>query len=292
MITTQLLASALLSGVLLGAFYAAIACGLALVFGILEIPNLAHPAVIVAAAMLVHTLNGYGLDPIVAGILLSPLFFLAGIAFYQFYRVTFEARGVSDPLRSFSLFFGFAFLIEVVLVLTYGVDLRSVQADYIGKALSIGWIRIPYRMLAAFACGSLVLLALYLFLSRTMLGSAIRAAGIDQDALPMLGIDPARIRQIAFGLALATAAIAGALLIIVGPVQPSTDRIYIGRAFAVVVLAGMGSIPGTYVSGLILGVTESIVLTLFGASWATALSFGLVLLVLAVRPSGLFGATR
>ena len=292
MVTTHLLVSALISGLLLGAFYAAIASGLALVFGVLEIPNLAHPAVVVAAAMLVHTLNGWGLDPIVAGLLLSPFFFAAGALFYSLYRFTFEMRGAPDPLRSFSLFFGMAFLIEVALILAYGVDFQSVEAPYIGRALSLGWVRIPYRMLASFVGGTLLLSALHLFLTHSMTGRAIRAAGTDQEALRMLGISPVRIRQFAFGLSLATAALAGALLIVIGPVTPSADRIYIGRAFAVVVLAGMGSISGTYLSGMILGLAETLVLTLLGASWATAVSFALVLAVLAVRPSGLFGRLR
>ena len=292
MINLHLLVGALVSGLLLGAFYAAIASGLALVFGVLEIPNLAHPAVVVAAAMLVHTMNGWGLDPILAGVLLSPAFFVAGALFYRLYRYAFEARGTPDPLRSFSLFFGLSFLIEVALVFAYGVDYQSVEASYIGRALSIGWVRIPYRMLASFVGGTLLLGALHLFLTRTMAGRAIRAAGSDQEALRMLAISPVRIRQLAFGLSLATAAIAGALLIVVGPVTPSADRIYIGRAFAVVVLAGMGSISGTYASGLLLGLAETLVLTLLGASWATAVSFALVLAVLAVRPSGLFGRMR
>jgi branched-chain amino acid transport system permease protein len=292
MVSVSLLTSALISGLLLGAFYAAIACGLALVFGILEIPNLAHPAVVVAAAMLVHSLNSFGFDPIVAGLLLAPAFFLAGIGFYRFYRFAFEMRGTPDPLRSFSLFFGIAFLIEVALIFGYGVDFQSVEAPYIGRALSIGWVRIPYRMLASFVGGTLMLGMLHLFLTRSMVGRAIRAAGVDQEALAMLAIDPVNIRQLAFGLSLATAAVAGALLIVVGPVTPSADRIYIGRTFAVVVLAGMGSISGTYLAGLLLGLAETLVLTLLGASWATAVSFSLVLMVLAVRPSGLFGRLR
>ena len=289
MISTHLIISALISGLLLGAFYAAIASGLALVFGVLEIPNLAHPAAVVAAAMLVHSLNGWGLDPIVAGLLLAPVFFVAGVVFYRFYRFAFEMRGTPDPLRSFSLFFGIAFLIEVSLIFSYGVDFQSVDAPYIGRALAVGWVRIPYRMLASFIGGTLLLGALHLFLTRSMAGRAIRAAGFDQDALRMLAISPVHIRQLAFGLSLATAAIAGALLIVIGPVTPSVDRIYIGRAFAVVVLAGMGSISGTYLAGLILGLAEALVLTLLGASWATTVSFALVLAVLAVRPSGLFG---
>ena len=289
MISLHLLVGALTSGVLLGAFYAAIASGLALVFGVLEIPNLAHPAAVVAAALLVHTLNGLGLDPIVAGLLLSPVFFVAGVLFYSFYRWAFELRGTPDPLRSFSLFFGLAFLIEVALIFAYGVDFQGVEASYIGKSLVLGSVRLPYRMLASFLGGTILLGLLHLFLTRSMPGRAIRAAGVDQDALRMLAISPVRVRQLAFGLSLATAAVAGSLLIVIGPVTPSADRIYIGRAFAVVVLAGMGSISGTYVAGLLLGVAETLVLTLLGASWATAVSFALVLAVLAVKPSGLFG---
>lgn len=292
MVTLNLLVTALVSGLLLGGFYAAIASGLALVFGVLEIPNLAHPAVVVAAAMLVSTLNEYGLDPILAGVLLAPVFYAAGVLFYRLYRYAFENRGAPDPLRSFSLFFGVAFLIEASLILGYGVDFQSVEAPYIGKALSLGWIRVPYRMLAAFLGGTLLLGALHLFLTRSMRGRAIRAAGVDQEALRMLAISPVRIRELAFGLSLATAAVAGALLIVVGPVSASADRIYIGRAFAVVVLAGMGSISGTYVSGLLLGIAETLVLSFFGASWATAVSFAMVLAVLAVRPAGLFGRAQ
>lgn len=292
MISVHLLIGALISGLLLGAFYAAIASGLALVFGVLDIPNLAHPAAVVAAALLVHTMNGWGLDPIVAGLLLAPVFFLAGSAFYRLYRVVFERGGSPDPLRSFSLFFGVAFLIEVALLFAYGVDFQSVEAPYIGRAVSLGWVRLPYRMLASFVGGTLMLGALHLFLTRSMAGRAIRAAGFDQGALPMLAINAVSIRQLAFGLSLATAAIAGALLIVIGPVTPSEDRIYIGRAFAVVVLAGMGSISGTYLAGMLLGLAETLVLTLLGASWATAVSFALVLAVLAIRPSGLFGSAR
>ena len=292
MLSTHLLVSALVSGLPLGVFYAAVASGLALVFGVLDIPNLAHPSVVVAGAMLVHTLNGWGIDPLLAGVLLAPFFFVAGALFCRFYRFAFERGGKPDPLRSFSLFFGIAFLIEVALVFVYGIDFQSVTAGYIGHSLVLGRVRVPYRMLASLVCGSLMLGALHVFLTRSMTGRAIRAAGFDQDALPMLAINPAQIRQFAFGLSLATAAVAGALLIVIGPVTPSADRIYLGRAFAVVVLAGMGSISGTYLAGIILGLTESIVLTLFGASWATAVSFALVLLVLAVRPAGLFGRAR
>jgi branched-chain amino acid transport system permease protein len=104
-----------------------------------------------------------------------------------------------------------------------------------------------------------------------------------------MGADPVRIKQWAFGIATAVAALAGAMLIIVGPVEPALDRVYIGRTFAVVVLAGLGSMTGTVAAGLILGISESIVLMQFGASWAPAVSFALLLAVLGIRPQGIFG---
>jgi branched-chain amino acid transport system permease protein len=104
-----------------------------------------------------------------------------------------------------------------------------------------------------------------------------------------MGADPVRIKQVAFGLALATASIAGALLIIIGPVEPSINREYIGRAFAIVVLGGMGSITGTVIAAFILGIAESFVQTFAGPSWAPAVAFGILLFTLAVRPSGILG---
>jgi branched-chain amino acid transport system permease protein len=141
------------------------------------------------------------------------------------------------------------------------------------------------------ACGvALALMAtLTLYLSKTFTGRAIKAVAQDEPALRLMGADPVRIKQWAFGIATAVAALAGALLIIIGPVEPALDRVYIGRTFSVVVLAGLGSMTGTIAAGLILGISESIVLMQFGASWAPAVSFGLLLVVLGIRPQGLFG---
>jgi branched-chain amino acid transport system permease protein len=164
-----------------------------------------------------------------------------------------------------------------------------VQAPYIGTSLSLAGYRIPYRMLVAFGVALVLTAALTIYLSKTFLGRAIKAVAQDEPALRLMGANPVRIKQWAFGIATGVSALAGAMLIIVGPVEPSLDRLYIGRTFCVVVLAGLGSMTGTLAAGLILGVAESIVLTLFGASWAPAVAFGLLLVVLGIRPQGLFG---
>jgi len=285
----QLLFEAIVSGVLLGCFYAAVSLGLSIAFGLLDVPHIAHPAFLVLGAFGAYVLGGYGLDPLVAGLLLMPVFFVFGLGVYQFYYATFERRGTDTGLRGLAFFFGVAFIVEVGLILAFGVDQRMVEAPYIGQSLEIGEMRLPYRMLVAFGMAVVLMVVLSTYLARTFTGRAIKAVAQDEGALRLMGVDPVRVKRIAFGIATAVTAVTGALLIIVGPVEPGLGRIYIGRTFCVVVLAGLGSVPGTLVAGLILGIAESIVLSTAGAAWAPAGSFGILLMVLAVRPAGLFG---
>lgn len=289
MFSFELLLEAILFGVLLGCFYAAVSIGLSVSFGLLDVPHVAHPAIMVFGAYCTYLLGTYGFDPIVAGIVLMPVFFLLGVGVYRFYYESFEKRGTEAGVRGLAFFFGIAFIIEVGLILVFGVDQRMAQAPYIGTSLSLFGYRIPYRLIVAFGVALVLTFALTLYLSRTFLGRAIKAVAQDEPALRLMGANPVRIKQWAFGIATGVSALAGAMLIIVGPVEPALDRLYIGRTFCVVVLAGLGSMTGTLAAGLILGIAESIVLTLFGASWAPAVAFGLLLIVLGIRPQGLFG---
>jgi branched-chain amino acid transport system permease protein len=285
----ELLIEAIVAGVLLGCFYAAVSIGLSVAFGLLDVPHIAHPAFLVLGAYGVYVLGQHGLDPLLAGVVMTPIFFLGGVAVYRFYHAVFEKRGSDAGLRGLAFFFGVAFIVEVVLILAFGVDQRMVDAAYIGKSLSLGEMRVPMRMLVAFGVALLLTVGLSLYLSTTFTGRAIKAVAQDQTALALMGADPVRIKQWAFGIATATCALAGALLIIIGPVEPGLGRLYIGRTFCVAVLAGLGSMPGTLAAGIILGVAESVVLSSLGVSWAPAVAFGILLLVLAVRPAGLFG---
>ena len=290
MFSWDLLIGALVFGVLLGCFYAAVSIGLSISFGLLDVPNIAHPALLVTGSYGTWWLAGYGWDPILAGFALTPVFFVLGVLIYRFYYAVFESRGTDAGLRGLAFFFGITFIIEVGLILVFGVDQRLVEADYIGKSIDVtDDLRVPLRLLVAFGVALLLAVGLTLYLSKTFMGRAIKAVAQDQVALSLMGADPVKVKQWAFGIATAVTAIAGALLIIVGPVEPQLGRIYIGRTFCVVVLAGMGSVSGTLVAGLILGIAETIVLTFFGASWAPAVAFGLLLVMLGVRPQGLFG---
>ncbi len=285
----DLLFEAILFGILLGCFYAAVSIGLSVSFGLLDVPHVAHPALMVFGSYCTYLVASYGVDPIVAGVILMPAFFLLGILIYRFYYESFERRGADAAVRGLAFFFGLAFIIEVGLILVFGVDQRSVQAPYIGSSWQLGDYRIPYRMLVAFGVALVLTFALTLYLSKTFTGRAIKAVAQDEPALRLMGANPVRIKQWAFGIATGVSALAGAMLIIIGPVEPVLDRVYIGRTFCVVVLAGLGSMTGTLAAGLILGVAESLVLMFFGASWAPAVAFGLLLIVLGIRPQGLFG---
>jgi len=287
--SVDLFANAIVAGLLLGGFYAAVSIGLAIAFGQLDIVNIAHPAFVIVGSYTAYIINRhFGLDPVLIGILFTPVFFLVGAAIYRVYYVAFERTG-QESLSGLAFFFGLMFIIEVLLIMAYGVDYRLVSAGYIGRTINIGFVGIPFRMLVPFAVAAALTVGVYLYLSRTFTGRAILAVAQDRLALQLMGADPVKIKQFAFGLAIATTAIAGSLLIIIGPVEPSVGRQYIGRVFAIVVLGGMGSIPGMAIAALILGVVETLVGTFMGPSWSPAVSFGVLLLTLALRPSGLFG---
>jgi branched-chain amino acid transport system permease protein len=288
-VSLGLLTNAVISGLLLGGFYAAVSIGVAISFGMLDIVNIAHPAVILLGSYVAFIGNTvFGIDPILAAVILMPAFYLLGMAAYQVYYVAFERRD-DQSLRGLSFFFGILFIAEVGLILGFGVDYRSVQAWYTQGNLNLFVVELPWRLLVPFLLGLVMVAALQAFLSRTFVGRAIQAVAQDQGALRLMAANPAKIKRIAFGLSFATAAVAGAALIIIQPVEPSIGREYIGRIFAICVLGGLGSFPGMVIAAVTLGIVESLTSTFFGPSWAPAVAFGVLLVTLAVRPNGILG---
>jgi branched-chain amino acid transport system permease protein len=285
----DLLINAVASGILIGTFYAAVTAGVSISFGILDIVNIAHPAFIILGSYIAYIVNvRLGLDPIVTSVMATPAFYVLGAGIYQVYYVSFEKRG-QESLRGLAFFFGLLFITEVSLVLYFGVDYRYVEAPYIGPTLHLGPLDIPLRILVPCLVSLLLIAALQLILARTFIGRAIMAVAQDQLALKLLAVDPIRIKRIAFSISIASASLAGAFLIIIQPVEPSVGREYIGRVFAICVLGGMGSLPGTLIAAVLVGIVESLTSTFYGPSWAPAVSFGFLLLTLAVRPAGLLG---
>ena len=285
-----LLINAVVSGLLIGGFYAAVSVGVAISFGMLDIVNIAHPAFILLgsyAAFIGNTV--FGIDPILATVITLPAFYVLGLLAYQIYYVAFERRD-DQSLRGLSFFFGLLFIAEVGLILAFGVDYRSVQAWYTTGNLNLGFIELPLALACAVPArhgdggGPAALPVAHLHRPRHPGGGAGPAGAAADGRQP--GEDQAhRLRP----LASPRRRSAGAALIIIQPIEPSIGREYIGRIFAICVLGGLGSFPGMVIAALTLGVVENITATFFGPSWAPAVSFGVLLITLAVRPSGILG---
>jgi branched-chain amino acid transport system permease protein len=285
----DLFSNAVVSGILLGGFYCAVAVGVTIAFGMLDIVNIAHPAFIMAGGFIAYFFNTrFGVDPVVACAIAAVPAYVVGRLLYRFYYFAFERRG-EESLQGLAFFFGLLFIVEVGLTLTFGVDYRFVEAAYIGPTISIGFISIPWRLLVPLIVGLGMITGIMILLSRTFIGKAILAVSQDPLALRLVGGNPVKVKEVAFGLSIATAIIAGALLIVIQPIEPSLGRDFIGRVFAIAVLGGMTSLPGTILASMILGVAESLTSTFFGPSWSPAVAFGLLLVTLAVKPAGILG---
>ena len=288
-VSWALLANAVIAGLLLGGFYAAMSVGISISFGMLDVVNIAHPAFIILGSYIAYIVNDrMGLDPIAVSVVLSPLFFALGMLLYRIYYLCFEKRG-QESLRGLAFFFGILFITEVALVLIFGVDYRMVQTAYSETTWRLGPVDFPMRLVVPFLVSVTMVVGVQLFLTHTFFGRAVLAVAQDQLALRLMGVNPTRVKGLAFALSIATAGVAGAFLIVIQPVQPALGREYIGLVFAVCVLGGMGSIWGTLLGAFVLGLAESFTSTFFGPSWAPAVSFGLLLATLAFRPSGLLG---
>lgn len=288
-VSTALFANAIIAGLLLGGFYAAVSVGVSISFGMLDVVNIAHPGFIILGAYIAYIVNDrFGFDPILAALVASPLFFLLGRALYRIYYLCFERRG-QESLRGLAFFFGILFITEVALILIFGVDYRTVRSAYGETTWRLGVMDFPMRLVVPFLVSMVMVAGLQMFLSHTFFGRAVLAVAQDPFALRLMGVNPVRVKELAFGISIATAGIAGAFLIVIQPVQPSIGREFIGLVFAVCVLGGMGSIWGALIGAMVLGLAESFTSTFFGPSWAPAVSFGLLLFTLAFRPSGMLG---
>src|ERR1041385_770718 len=187
--SADLMTNALIAGLLLGGFYAAVTVGISISFGILDIVNIAHPAFIILGSYIAYIVNQtFGVDPILTAILVLPAFYALGAAVYQVYYASFERRG-QEALRGLAFFFGLLFITEVGLILVFGVDYRYVEASYIGPTLRFSFIDLPLRMLIPCLVSLLLLACLQLYLTRTFIGRAIMAVSQDQMALRLMAAD-------------------------------------------------------------------------------------------------------
>jgi branched-chain amino acid transport system permease protein len=287
MLSSAILGPAILNGLMTGAVYALVALGLTLIYGVLHIINFAHGALLTTAmfaAFFAHRL--LGLDPYVAAIALTPLFYLLGYGLQRFV-IGPAAHGEDRNILLVTL--GLAVVIENALLYAFRADTRTINLSYAFDVVEIGSAFLAVPRVVAFAVVVAVALALWLILQRTDTGKAIRAVAKEKLGAELTGIDVAHIYAVTFGLGTACLAIAACLLIPTYYVNPHAGNAFVLIAFTIVVLGGMGSVPGALVGGLFVGVVESLSGLYLGESLGQIGIFAMFILVLLFRPSGLFG---
>ena len=277
----------LLNGLVLGGLFACIAAGFSLVWGVLNVINILHGSFIVLgayAAWYGHAL--WGIHPFVSILLVAPLFFALGYAIQS----GLLNRVIAAPvLLTLTLTFGLDLMLSNAMLAAFKADFRKLVLDPPLGVLSVGNIVLPVDRLAAMALALLLTLLLYLVLSRSRTGRAIVAVRMDREAASLMGVNVYRTYAITFGLGALMAGVAGPLIAMIFPISPLTGPVYLGKAFVVCVLGGLGSVPGAMVGGLVLGVVESFAALWFGPEHAVTVAFALLIAMLVFRPTGLLG---
>jgi branched-chain amino acid transport system permease protein len=276
-------------GLLIGGVYVAVGVGFGLVWGVLNIVNLSHGALVIVGSYLTWKLfSSYGLDPFLSLPLDAALLFAIG---YALQRLLIN-RVIRAPLLfTFLLTFGVNLVIINVLLFLFKSDFRSVTPAYAGAGLNLGPLVIPYTRLASLLVAILLAGLLALLLGRTRTGLAIQAVGADRDAAQLVGIDLRHIYALTFGIGAACAGVAGGLITLIQAITPTAGEPYTLQAFVVVILGGLGRVSATVVGGLLFGLVEVFAQSIPGSGsvYANAIAFGLLVLVLVTRPQGLLG---
>ena len=284
MLTLQVIAS----GLLLGGFYACLAIGFSVAWGVTGLINLSHGTLMVIGAYVTWLLHTHlGLDPFAALPLTGAVLFLFGLLLQ---RYLLERVIHSSLFMTLVLTFGLNMLLVNILLELFSADVRAITLPYSSMALEIGGLRLPWTRIAVCGLALLLTLLLHLFMGYTRTGHAIRATAQNPAAAATLGIDARRMRMIAFGLGAGLAGAAGSLMAALYAFAPGSGDNYTMKAFVIVLLGGLGNMGGAIAAAMLLGVAESLVSGLGAPGLRDAVSFLLLLAVLLLRPRGLFGA--
>jgi branched-chain amino acid transport system permease protein len=287
-LSPAILTAAIVNGLLTGAVYALVALGLTLIYGVLHIINFAHGALLTLAMFAAFfAYQKLGLDPYLAIPALAPAFFAVG---YALQRFVIGPAAHDDDRNILLVTLGLAVIIENALLFAFRADTRTIDVPYAFDSFDLGFIFVALPRAAGFVALFVVASALWLLMGFTDIGRAIRAVAKEKLGAELAGIDVAHVYAVTFGLGTACVAIAACLLIPTYYVNPSAGDAFILVAFTIVVLGGMGSVPGALIGGLIIGVVESLSSLLLGESLGQIGIFLIFIAVLLVRPNGLFGA--
>jgi branched-chain amino acid transport system permease protein len=283
----MLVAQVLVNALVLGCLYACIAIGFSLVWGVLNVINLIHGSFIVLGSYLAWGLyQSLAIPPWYVLPIAAPLFFILG---YLLQRLLLN-RVISAPvLVTLTLTFGLDLILNNAMIYFFKADYRKLSLHPPMGSVSLFGVVVPVDRLMATALALALTGLLYLVLRRLRVGRAIVAVRLDRDAAVLMGVDVKSIYAIAFGFGAALAGCAGVLMALIFPISPLTSSAYLGKAFVVCVLGGLGSVSGALAGGLLLALVESVGASLIGASYATTLSFALLIVFLVARPQGLLG---
>ncbi len=284
-LTPAMVAQVVVSGLLAGAVYALVALGLALIFGVMRVINVAHGTLLTLGAYTTfwwfHLL---GWNPYLSLVVSMPLMFLAGLVLQRFL----VSRVVGAPeLSSLLLTFGISIALVNLLQLAFSSDLRSVE--FLTGAWVVGPVALSKSRVISFACAVGLSLGAYAFLQRTRLGKAIRATSQSPEVAMVCGVHVARVHLYCFGIASALAAAGGTLVAVMVAIQPEMGQVYTFKSFLVIVLGGAGNYPGALLGGMLLGLVEQLASLFLTTQLSEAVAYVLLVLVLLLRPTGLLG---
>ena len=275
-------------GLLIGGTYALLASGLTLIFGVMGVINIAHGAFLILAAFVTYSIwTATGLDPLVSVLFTTPMMFCFG---WLLYRGTVEHVRGAHVSSSVLLTFALALVIEGAMGLIWGNTSHSVRPSYVNESFTIGEIFLPKAQVYGGALAIVVLTGLYLMLTRTWLGRAIRASAVNPSGAALVGVNVSAVAALTFGVGVAAAGAGGSIVSVLYPFLPGSHYQWIARLLGIIVLGGMGSLPGAVVGALLLGIAETLTVTYISPAWATAVPYLFIFVVLLVRPQGLMGS--
>jgi len=283
--------SLLISAILLAGLYATMSYGLALIYGVMKIVNLSHAGFMMlgayAAFVLISPVYGLEINPFIPPLIIVPAFFFVGMGLQRFI----VRRVVGQPMiTSLLLLFGLWLIIQNIAYVLFTADTRTITIPWLLQPIRFDELRISTNRTVVFAIGAITLLLLQLFMSRTMLGKAIRATATDPAAAALVGVDTERVQMISFGLGIALAGLAGALMSLVYSFDPDWGRSHLLKSFSIVVLGGLESFVGVALGSIVLALVETFSVPLgVPIALQDLMSFALLVIVLVVMPGGIMG---
>lgn len=282
-----------INGILMGSIYGLTALGLTIIFGVLKVINFAHGSLLMVGMYVAYwAVMLTGLHPYLTLVLVVPVMFLFGYYLQDIViKPIFKAeKQVREPITVIIVTTGVWYILDNLTLLVFGPQYRNIQDNPLrGKMLELGDMLVSVPKLWGFVAAILTAAVVYMFFQRTRMGRAIRATSLDREAASLMGINQYRVYNVAFGIGTATAGVAAVTLVPFYNVFPTVGVLFDIKGFIIVVLGGLGSIGGAILGGIIIGLIESIAPQFMTATWTEAIVYGLFLIVLFVKPSGLFG---